>query len=90
MVQHKVRDFSEWKSAFDEREALRWWHGARRQWIYRSVEDPNDVLLAIEFLSPEQGTAYLQDPDLRETMQRGGVQGEPDIHFCEPVTRIHH
>ena len=88
MVQHKVRDFSDWKLVFDEREPARWWHGVRRQWIYRSPEDPNDVLVAIEFLSPEQRTAYLQDPDLCETMQRGGGHGEPDIHFCELAKRI--
>ena len=88
MVQHKVRDFSVWKSVFDEREPVRWWHGVRRHRIYRSAEDPDDVLVAIEFLSAEQATTYLQDPDLREAMQRGGVQGEPHIHLCEPVTRI--
>lgn len=88
VVQHKVRDFSVWKSVFDEREPVRWWHGVRRHRIYRSAEDPNDVLVTIEFLSPEQATAYLQDPDLREAMQRGGVQGEPHIHFGAPVKRI--
>jgi len=86
VVKHKVRDFGVWKSVFDAREPVRWWHGVRRHWLYRSAEDPDDVLVAIEFISPEQARAYLQDPELREAMQRGGVQGEPHVHFCEPVS----
>jgi len=88
VVKHKVRDFGVWKSVFDEREPVRWWRGVRRHWLYRSAEDPDDVVVAIEFPSPEQARAYLQDPELRQAMQRGGVHGEPHIHLCEPVQII--
>ena len=49
---------------------------------------PNDVVIAIEFTSEEQGKALLEDPSLREAMQRAGVQGEPHVHFREPVETI--
>ena len=88
VVKHNVRDFGVWKSVFDEREPVRWWRGVRRHWLYRSAEDPDDVVVAIEFPSPEQARAYLQDPELRQAMQRGGVHGEPHIHLCEPVQII--
>ena len=46
------------------------------------------MVVAIEFTSQEQGEAFLEDPSLREAMQRAGVQGEPHIHFREPVETI--
>lgn len=85
-MQLKVRDFGVWKSAFDDQEPVRWWHGVQRQWLYRSADDPDDVLVALAFPTPEQGRAFLEAPDLRETMQRGEVIGKPRIHFCEPVS----
>jgi heme-degrading monooxygenase HmoA len=88
VVQHKVHDFDAWKPAFDEHESVRRAHGAQRHWLYRTAEDPNDVVVAIEFPSEEQGKAFLEDPSLREAMQRAGVQGEPHVHFREPVETI--
>ncbi|MGO9902384.1 MAG: cyclase [Solirubrobacteraceae bacterium] len=88
VVEHKVRDFEAWKLVFDEHEPVRRSHGAQRHWLYRTAEDPNDVVLAVEFTSQEKGRAFLGDPSLRETMQRAGVQGEPHIHFREPVETV--
>ena len=91
VVKHKVRDFGVWKSR-SSTSASRFVGGmvSGGHWLYRSAEDPDDVLVAIEFPSPEQARAYLQDPELREAMQRGGVHGKPHIHFCEPVQIILH
>jgi hypothetical protein len=49
VVQHRVRDFGAWTPVFDEHESSRRAHGARRHWLYRTAEDPNDVVVAIEF-----------------------------------------
>jgi hypothetical protein len=46
VVQHKVRDFDAWKLVFDEDESRRREHGAQRHWVYRTVEDPDDVVVA--------------------------------------------
>jgi hypothetical protein len=83
VVEHKVRDFGAWKSAFDEHEPLRREHGARRHWLYRTAEDPNEVVVAIQFSPQLQGRAFLEDPSVREAMQRAGVEDEPRVHFGE-------
>lgn len=88
VVQHRVRDFDAWKPVFDEHESARRQHGARRHWVYRTSEDPNEVVVAIEFSSQDQGRAFLEDPSLREAMRRAGVEGEPHIHFREPVEAV--
>jgi heme-degrading monooxygenase HmoA len=85
VVHHRVRDFDAWKPVFDEHETSRREHRARRHWVYRTADDPNDVIVAVEFVSAEDARAFLEDPSLREAMQRGGVEGEPDVHLRERV-----
>jgi hypothetical protein len=80
VVQHKVRDFDAWKPVFDEDESRRRGYGAQRHWVYRTVEDPNDVVVAVEFPSVDAARSFVQDPGLRDAMERGGVQGEPHVH----------
>ena len=88
VVHHRVRDFNTWKPAFDEHEPSRREHGAVRHWVYRTAGDPNDVVVAVEFRSQKHAQEFLDDPSLREAMQRAGVEGEPDVHFREQVEAI--
>jgi quinol monooxygenase YgiN len=88
VVHHRVRDFDAWKPVFDAHEPVRRDHGAQRHWVYRTADDPNDVVVALDFSSQEQASAFLEDPSLREAMRRAGVDGKPQIHFREPVETV--
>jgi heme-degrading monooxygenase HmoA len=88
VVQHKVSDFDTWKAVFDEDESRRREHGAQRHWVYRTVEDPNDVVVAVEFSSADAARSFVQDPGLRGAMERGGVQGEPHVHLRDEVEAV--
>ena len=88
VVQHRVRDFDAWKPVFDEHESSRREHGAQRHWLYRTVEDPNDVVVAVEFPSVDAARSFTQDPGLREAMERGGVEGEPHVHLRDEVEAV--
>lgn len=88
VIHHKVRDFEAWKPVFDEHESSRREHGAVRHWVYRTADDPNDVVVAMEFRSQKDARAFLEDPSLREAMERAGVEGEPDIHLREQVEAL--
>jgi hypothetical protein len=88
VVHHRVRDYDAWKPVFDEQEASRREHGAVRHWVYRTAGDPNDVVVALEFSSERNARDFLEDPSLRENMERAGVEGQPDIHFREQVEAV--
>jgi hypothetical protein len=88
VVQHRVRDFDAWKPVFDEDESRRREHGARRHWLYRTVEDPNDVVVAVEFPPADAARSFTQDPGLPEAMQRGGVEGEVHVHLRDEVEAV--
>src|SRR5215218_2779233 len=83
VVQHKVRDFDAWKPVFDEDESRRRGHGAQRHWVYRTVEDPNDVVVAVEFPSAEAARSFMS-----YRRGRGGV--ERDVGQCERHVEARH
>lgn len=48
-IEHSVPDFDAWKEAFDSDPVGRARSGVRRYRILRSVDDPNYVLIDLEF-----------------------------------------
>jgi uncharacterized protein (DUF1330 family) len=89
LVQHRVRDFTSWKPVFDEQGGMiRTRHGASRHWLYRSLDDPNDVVVSIEFPTEERARSFVADPALKDEMEQAGVEGEPTVTFCEQVEAV--
>jgi hypothetical protein len=88
VVHHRVRDYAAWKPVFDGHESVRVAHGARRHWVYRTPDDANDLVVAVEFGSRDQAEGFLADPSLREAMARAGVEGEPHVHMREEVEAV--
>jgi hypothetical protein len=88
VVHHRVRDYAAWKAVFDEHEPARRTHGARRHWVYRAPDDPNDLVVAVEFGSRAAVDGFLADRALREAMGRAGVEGEPHVHLREEIEAV--
>jgi heme-degrading monooxygenase HmoA len=66
VIQHPVRDFQAWKKAFDSDPAGRTKNGVTRHAIYRPHDDPNYVVVTLEFSSREQAQAFLDHPAMRQ------------------------
>lgn len=89
LVQHRVRDFASWKPVFDEHgSVIRIRHGATRHWLYRSLDDPNDVVVSVEFPAEDRARSFVADPSLKEEMEQAGVQGQLTVTFCEEVETV--
>ena len=58
-IEHSVPDFNGWKQAFDTDPVDRKGSGVRRYQVLRSVEDPNYVMIDLEFDSLEQAEGLL-------------------------------
>ena len=69
-IEHPTQDFDTWKRAFDSDPAGRQRSGVRRYWISRAVDDPNYVMIDLEFETREQAEGLLH------TMQV--IWGRPD------------
>jgi hypothetical protein len=88
IVTHKVRDYRTWKPVFDESEELRHQYGLLNGWIARNPENANllTVILLCEDL--DKARLFLNLPNLRDSMERGGVEGEPKVCLLEQVAEV--
>jgi hypothetical protein len=58
-IEHPVRDFDAWKKAFDGDPAGREASGVRRYRVLRPTDDPNYVMIDLEFDSAAEAEAFL-------------------------------
>lgn len=87
-VRHTVADYAAWKAGYDKHGASRKEHGAIRDQVLQSVDDPNDLLVLVEFGSLADAKAFANDPSLEEAMSVAGVVGAPDISFRERADEV--
>ena len=87
MVTHKVADYARWKPIFDADGANRQAGGSKGGQLFRSADDPNEVVLLFEW-DQEQARQYSQREDVREKMQEAGVLDPPEISFLEEIEQL--
>jgi hypothetical protein len=85
VVFHHVADYDVWKVVFDEHESVRRGHGQLEHRVFRSVDDPNRVVVHNDFATEEAGRSLKADPSLAAAMERGGVTDEPWLGVIERV-----
>ncbi len=84
-IKHRVSDFDAWKPIFDEHEATRRETSVTGHSVHRDVDDPNVVIIAFRVTDLTRARAFAESDDLRQIMQRAGVEGPPEIWFAEDV-----
>ena len=88
-IEHAVPDFTRWKQAFDSDPVDRKGSGVRRYQVLRSVEDPNFVLIDLEFDSTEEAEGLLAK--MRQVWSSGEgqrVMRNPQARIVERVEAI--
>jgi hypothetical protein len=58
LIDYRVVDFAGWKAVFDQDPMGRKPHGVTRHWLYRDAEDPNHLMLSLEFPSADQAKTF--------------------------------
>jgi hypothetical protein len=57
-IENTVRDFDEWKAVFDKFERFRADKGMRAYRLARRVDEPNEVVIDLDFDSVEEATEF--------------------------------
>jgi heme-degrading monooxygenase HmoA len=83
LVHHNVEDYNKWKNIFDEHSPFRAQMGSKGGRVFRSANDPNDLFILFEWDNLENAKKFTQSDNLKQTMQKAGVKGTPDIYFLE-------
>jgi hypothetical protein len=85
LLHYMVQDAGAWRNVFDAHQPARRRHGSTGHRVWRFTRDPNNLMVGLEFPSPEAADRYLEDPALLEVMAEAGVAGPASIFLLEPV-----
>ena len=83
IVHHSVRDYAGWRPAYDAHEAARTAAGLTNGRVFRSTEDPNDILILFDTSDRRRAEEFGGSEDLKSAMQNSGVIGQPKILFAD-------
>ena len=94
---YRVKDPAAWASTLKVlntedpgARARRQKYGMVRRWVYRSVDDPNEVMLVAQFTSREGAEGLLRDPEgMRVWQERTGMDFFPPVLITEELQELH-
>lgn len=81
LIRHKVRNFFGWKKACDSLLMKRIETGLIEKYLFRGVDDPNEVTILYQARDLDRARAFFKSPELWEKMEKGGVVSKPEIYF---------
>jgi len=84
-IEHPVADYEGWKKAFDSDPVGREKSGVRRYRILRPVDDPNYVMIDLEFDTADQAEALLAGMRVVWGRISGTVMSDPKARITEGV-----
>ena len=84
-IEHPVPNFDGWKKAFDSDPVGREKLGVRRYQIFRAIDDPNYVLIDLEFDTAGQAEALLSAIRVVWGRVEGTIMMNPQSRIVEAV-----
>jgi heme-degrading monooxygenase HmoA len=85
LIRHTVADYATWKPVYDEHANTRKASGSKGARLFRNANNPQEMLILLEWDDLEKARQFTQSAELRQAMQRAGVTDQPDIYFLEEV-----
>ena len=81
-IHMKVKDYATWRTAYDGHEKGRVSAGITSGRVFRSAEDPNDVVILQDVADVAKARTWFGSDDLKAAMQKSGVLGSPNVRFA--------
>ena len=82
LCRNKVSDFAKWKKIFDSHAPAHREAGLKLEYVWQSVEDPNNVFFVFEVSDMGKAQAFIQAPGAAEAGKASGVI-DGEYHFVE-------
>ena len=84
----KVEDYAKWKSGFDSEDsiAMRKASGMKSYQLFQTEDDPNNIVILVEWDNLDTARKFLQSDELQEALQRSGVP-QIERYFLEEVEK---
>jgi hypothetical protein len=81
-IHFKVKDFNVWQTSYNGNEKNRTSAGITKSKVFRSTDDPNDVLLLQDVADVSKARTWLGSNEMKTVMEKSGVVGAPSIRFA--------
>jgi hypothetical protein len=81
-VHIKVKDFSAWRTSYNGHEKERASAGITNGRVFRSPDDPNDVVILQDVADVSKARTWLTSNDMKAVMEKSGVLGSPNLRFA--------
>jgi hypothetical protein len=82
----KVKDFNAWQTSYDGNEKNRASAGITKSKVFRSSDDPHDVLILQDVADVAKARAWSRawygSSEMKTLMEKSGVVGSPSIRFA--------
>ena len=79
----KLQEYRKWKTGFDELISILKENGAKCRRIFQDLEDPNQVMVIIEWENMEKIKKLAEDKEMRSKFQKLGIVDVNIRHFEE-------
>lgn len=85
----KVGNYDNWYSGFSSPEgvSMRKEAGAKSYRIFQAEDDPNHVVILLEWDSLDNARKYFQSEKLKEAQKDSGILGPPEMFFLKEVKK---
>ncbi len=87
LVRHRVEDYERWKRVFDEDGARRRESGCRGGLLFRSEEDPSEVVILLEWEDLDAARRFSASEGSAAAATAAGVVDEPDVYYLRVADR---
>jgi hypothetical protein len=81
-VHFKVKDFNAWHTSYNGHEKDRVSAGITNSKVFRSADDPNDVLILQDAADVTKARTWLGSSEVKAALEKSGVVGSPNIRFA--------
>jgi hypothetical protein len=78
----KVKDFNAWQTSYNGNQKNRTSAGITKSKVFRSTEDPNDVLLLQDVADVSKARTWYSSSEMKSVMEKSGVVGSPSIRVA--------
>jgi hypothetical protein len=80
-VQHEVHDYPAWRAVFDALDEVQRDWGVTDSSVHQLAGAPETVLVLHRFATVAQAQGFLSSRELKDAMERAGVQGTPRVEI---------
>jgi hypothetical protein len=85
MVQHTVKDFDIWKTAFDGHDSVRTSYGITDEMVARGIDNDKMVYLLMKTADVQKAKDFTALPALKDVMKKAGVTSAPAFSFMNVI-----